>query len=144
MIVKIKREDIEVKIPEYESSGASGFDLHAYLDKSIWLEPRDLLVIPTGLFFEVPSCFEMQGRSRSGLAANHGIMVLNSPGTVDSDYRGEVKVILMNLGSHRFKVSPGDRIAQGVISSVQQVKFEEEDLSITTRGNSGFGSTGTN
>ena len=71
-------------------------------------------------------------------------MVLNSPGTVDSDYRGEVKVILMNLGSHRFKVSPGDRIAQGVISSVQQVKFEEEDLSITTRGISGFGSTGTN
>ena len=144
MIVKIKRENTEVDIPNYESQGASGFDFHAYLDKSVWLEPRDLRVIPTGLSFEIPSGFEMQVRTRSGLAANDGIVVLNSPGTVDSDYRGEVKIILMNLGSHRFKVSPGDRIAQGVICVVQQVRFEEEELSITSRGSSGFGSTGTN
>ena len=144
MILKIKRETPEIDIPEYESLGASGFDLKAHLGNSIFVEPRDLAIVPTGLSFEVPSGYEMQIRSRSGLAIKHSVMVLNSPGTIDSDYRGEVKVILINLGHSTFRVRPGARIAQGVIAAVQQVDLLEiqEDLTETIRGSQGFGSTG--
>lgn len=147
MIIRIKRDHEDVKIPQYESKGASGFDLAAYIESPVFIDPRTIGVIPTGLHFEVPIGFEIQIRSRSGLAANSGIMVLNSPGTIDSDYRGEVKVILINLGSERFKVSNGDRIAQAVVTIVQEVKLHDigsKALSPSMRGSGGFGSTGLN
>ena len=147
MILRIKRDSEKVQVPRYESRGASGFDLHAYITTPVFLEPKDIAVVPTGLYFEVPVGFEMQVRSRSGLAANSGIMVLNSPGTIDSDYRGEVKVILINLSSERFKVNNGDRIAQGVIAVVQQVQLKDigsRSLVPSMRGSEGFGSTGIN
>ena len=125
MIIRIKRDSEEVKIPQYESKGASGFDLCAYVDSPVFIEPTSIVVIPTGLYFEIPIGFEIQIRSRSGLAANSGIMVLNSPGTVDSDYRGEVKVILINLGNERFKVSNEDRIAQAVVTIIQEVRLHD-------------------
>tara|TARA_Y100000310_G_C20522204_1_gene734226 strand:- start:134 stop:571 length:438 start_codon:yes stop_codon:yes gene_type:complete len=144
MYVPVKRVSSDVQMPEYKSEGASGFDLHAYMENSVFIEPRDISIIPTGLHFSIPSGYELQIRSRSGLAANQGIMVLNSPGTVDSDYRGEVKVILINLGSERVKVAPGDRVAQGIITSVEQVILQdiEEELKASARGSKGFGSTG--
>ena len=145
MILNIKRDSEEVKIPEYESSGASGFDLHAFIENSVFIEPRDISIVPTGLHFDIPEGFEIQIRSRSGLAAKAGVMVLNSPGTIDSDYRGEVKVILINLGQERFKVAPGDRIAQAVVTIVQQVNLHDigiKNLTQSIRGSQGFGSTG--
>ena len=145
MILRVKRDSEKVKIPEYESPGASGFDLCAYIESPVFINSRDIAVIPTGLHFEILMGFEMQIRSRSGLAANSGVMVLNSPGTIDSDYRGEVKVILINLGHERFKVEPGDRIAQGVVTIVQQVNLHDigiQNLTKTIRGSQGFGSTG--
>jgi len=147
MIIRVKREHEDVKIPQYESKGASGFDLAAYIESPVFIDSRNIAVIPTGLHFEVPIGFEIQIRSRSGLAANSGIMVLNSPGTIDSDYRGEVKVILINLGSERFKVSNEDRIAQAVVTIVQEVKLHDigsKPLTSSMRGSGGFGSTGTN
>ena len=144
MDIKVFKDDPEVQIPQYQSAGASGFDIHAFISNSVFIESRDIAIIPTGLHFSIPTGYELQVRSRSGLAAKEGIMVLNSPGTVDSDYRGEVRVILINLGTERFKVSNGDRIAQGVISTVQRVNLTnvEEGLKLTTRGSDGFGSTG--
>ena len=145
MLVKIKRISDLVPIPEYQSKGASGFDFHAYMTIPVILEPRDIGIIPTGLYFEIPKGYELQVRSRSGLAADWGIMVLNSPGTVDSDYRGEVKIILINLGENKIKIEPGDRIAQGVISKVHIADFTEvEVLKETIRATNGFGSTGLN
>lgn len=147
MIIRIKREHEDVKIPKYASKGASGFDLAAYVNTPVFIESRNIAVIPTGLYFEVPQGFEIQIRSRSGLAADSGIMVLNSPGTIDSDYRGEVKVILINLGSERFKVSNKDRIAQAVVTIVQEVNFHDigsKPLTPSMRGEGGFGSTGIN
>ena len=145
MILNIKRDSEEVKIPEYESSGASGFDLHAFIENSVFIEPRDISIVPTGLHFDIPEGFEIQIRSRSGLAAKAGVMVLNSPGTIDSDYRGEVKVILINLGQERFSVKPGDRIAQAIVSTVHKVELQDiglQNLTKSTRGSQGFGSTG--
>ena len=145
MLVKIKRVSNKVPMPEYQSEGASGFDFRAHIDLSVFLDPRDISIIPTGLYFAMPKGYELQIRSRSGLAADWGVMVLNSPGTVDSDYRGEVKIILINLGEERLKIEPGDRIAQGIISKVQVADFTEVDfLDNTVRGTSGFGSTGRN
>jgi dUTP pyrophosphatase len=134
--------------PEYQTSGSAGFDLRANLDSDVVISPKGgIAIIPTGLYFELPSNFEMQIRPRSGLAAKHGVTVLNSPGTIDSDYRGEIKVILINHGDVYFTVSHGDRIAQGVIASVinnsifnlNQVYEISED---TQRSSGGFGSTG--
>lgn len=134
--------------PKYETSGSAGFDLRANLDSEVAIPAKGgRAIIPTGLYFELPSNFEMQIRPRSGLAAKHGVTVLNSPGTIDSDYRGEIKVILINHGEEEFKVNHGDRIAQGVIASVinnnifnlTQV-FELSDD--TQRSSGGFGSTG--
>ena len=144
MYVPVKRVSSDVQMPEYQSEGASGFDLHAYMENSVFIEPRDISIVPTGLHFSIPSGYELQVRSRSGLAANQGVMVLNSPGTVDSDYRGEVKVILINLGNERVKITPGDRVAQGVVTSVEQVILQdiETELKASTRGSEGFGSTG--
>jgi dUTP pyrophosphatase len=133
--------------PTYEKEGDSGFDIRAFVDKPIEIEPGSRALIPTGLYFEIPSSYELQIRSRSGLALKNGIMVLNSPGTVDSGYRGEIGVILYNTDkSAPFYVHNGDRIAQGVIAGVQtmnKTKFIKTDsLSTSDRGSGGFGSTG--
>ena len=143
MYVPVKRVSSDVQMPEYQSEGASGFDLHAYMENSVFIEPRSINIIPTGLHFSIPSGYELQVRSRSGLAANQGVMVLNSPGTVDSDYRGELKVILFNHSNKEFIVNHNDRIAQIVLVPVLKVDFEEVDtLPDTLRGSGGFGSTG--
>jgi len=132
-------------LPAYQSEHAAGFDLLAAVpeDGALTLDPSDRVLVPTGLVFELPQGFEAQVRPRSGLALKHGITVLNSPGTVDADYRGEVKVLLINLGSERFLIQRGDRIAQAVIAPVTHVEMVAAGaLSGTTRGGGGFGSTG--
>lgn len=129
--------------PRYESAGAAGCDLRAAIDTDLMLLPGERALVPTGFAFAVPPGYEMQIRPRSGLAARHGVTVLNTPGTIDSDYRGEVKVILMNFGSEVFTIHRGDRIAQAVIAPVIQAVFREvDDLDVTPRGEGGFGSTG--
>ena len=130
-------------IPEYKTSGAAGADLCALLDSPLVIKHGKSAIIPTGLFFEIPKGYEIQVRPRSGLAAKNGVTVLNTPGTIDSDYRGEIKVILINLGENDFTVSCGDRIAQMIIAPVTQASFSIcENLSQTERGTGGFGSTG--
>ena len=130
-------------IPEYKTSGAAGADLCALLDSPLVIKHGKSAIIPTGLFFEIPKGYEIQVRPRSGLAAKNGVTVLNTPGTIDSDYRGEIKVILINLGENDFTVSCGDRIAQMIIAPVTQANFSIcENLSQTDRGAGGFGSTG--
>ena len=130
-------------IPEYKTSGAAGADLCAFLDAPLTIPAGSSAMIPTGLFFEIPQGYEVQVRPRSGLAAKNGVTVLNTPGTIDSDYRGEIKVILINLGNQDFTINSGDRIAQMVIAPVIQASFTITDsLSETERGSGGFGSTG--
>ena len=134
------------KDPEYATIGSAGFDFRANLDNSITLVPGKIILVPTGLYFELPDNLELQVRPRSGLAAKYGITVLNSPGTVDSDYRGEVKVILINHGNESFVIENGERIAQGVIANVvgkMMINFDKSDsLNDSDRGEGGFGSTG--
>ena len=135
------------KAPFRASEGAAGFDLHARLDAPVVIESGKTAAVGTGLSFAVPGGCEAQVRPRSGLAAKHGITVTNAPGTIDSDYRGEVKVILTNLGDMPFAVKDGDRIAQLVVQRVPDVRFEDLDavdfsLLPTARGDGGFGSTG--
>lgn len=130
-------------LPKYESAFASGFDVRAQLSQSIVLEPGKSCMVPTGLSFEIPVGYEIQVRPRSGLAAKKGITVLNTPGTVDADYRGEVKVILINLGTEAFEINDQERIAQMVLCPVMQVQMDlVTELSDTARGVGGFGSTG--
>ena len=130
-------------LPSYQSKGAVGIDLSASIDSKIVLKPNDRFVIPCGISISLPKNVEGQVRPRSGLAAKHGITVLNTPGTIDSDFRGEIKVILINLGKEDFTISQNDRIAQIVFSNIVKVKFEEIDvLDDTERGSGGFGSTG--
>lgn len=130
-------------LPSYQTVGAAGADLCAYLPEPVVLAPGQRAMVPTGLSFAIPSGYEIQVRPRSGLAAKNGITVLNSPGTIDSDYRGEVKVILINLGTENFTISHGDRIAQMVVAPVVQAQFQVvESLAATERGQGGFGSTG--
>ncbi|MCQ2166645.1 MAG: dUTP diphosphatase [Bacteroidales bacterium] len=130
--------------PAYATGQSAGMDLKADTDAPIVLEPLQRTMIPTGLFIALPAGFEAQVRPRSGLAAKHGITVLNTPGTIDADYRGEIKVILVNLSSEPFTIEPGERIAQMVIARYEQVQWEEvEQLDETERGAGGFGSTGT-
>lgn len=128
-------------LPEYATEGAAGFDIRSMYSYSI--EPHDRMVISTGLYFQVPQGYELQIRPRSGLVAKYGITVLNSPGTIDSDYRGEVCVIIYNTSNEMFNVEAGDRIAQGVIARYEQAQFKEVDtLDETDRGSGGFGHTG--
>lgn len=142
MRVFVKLKD-GIKLPEYQTKDSSGADLRAYLTEPAVLKPMERKLIPTGIAVELPCGFEMQVRPRSGLALKHGVTVLNTPGTVDSDYRGELYVLLINLGSEDFIVNNGDRIAQAVIAPVHQVVFEQKDiLSDTSRGAGGYGSTG--
>jgi dUTP pyrophosphatase len=132
-----------VELPRYESIGAAGADIRAYLKNPLILHPMQKALVPTGLKMEIPKGFECQVRPRSGLAAKFGITVLNSPGTIDSDYRGEINIILINLGQETFTIQNGDRIAQLVFAPVVQVLMEESmELSNTERGSGGFGSTG--
>jgi len=131
------------ELPRYESALASGFDLRAQLDKPISVEPGKSCMVATGLSFEIPTGYEIQVRPRSGLAAKKSVTVLNTPGTVDADYRGEVKVILINLGPETFVIQDQERIAQAVLCPVVQAQLElAENLSDTQRGAGGFGSTG--
>lgn len=135
---------ILVPLPRYQTQGASGMDMHAALAAPVTIAPLARALIPTGLAFAIPSKFEAQIRPRSGLAAKHGITVLNSPGTIDSDYRGEVKVLLINLGQVPVTIAPLDRIAQMVIAPVAQADLLLVDLlDLTARGAGGYGSTGT-
>ena len=131
--------------PSYSTALSAGVDLRANLTTAITLQPGERALIPTGLSIELPDGYEAQVRPRSGLAYKHGISVLNSPGTIDADYRGDIGVILINLGQEEFKVNHGERIAQMVVAPYTQVQFiESETLSETQRGAGGFGSSGTN
>tara|TARA_B100000579_G_scaffold391461_1_gene366705 strand:- start:1294 stop:1731 length:438 start_codon:yes stop_codon:yes gene_type:complete len=142
--ILIKRLSKNVSLPKYETNGSSGMDLAANISSNINIEPKQTAIIPTGLALSIPKDFEIQIRPRSGLAAKHKISVLNTPGTIDADYRGEIKVILINLGNEIFKIENGDRIAQMVVCPVIQAKLKEvDDLNKTDRGEGGFGSTGT-
>ena len=142
--VNIQVLNKSVKVPEYQSSEASGFDLTAYVKDNFIIKPKEYQIIPTGLIMEIPKGYEGQIRPRSGLAAKNGITVLNSPGTIDSDYRGEIKIILINLGIKEFLILPGMRIAQMVITPTTKAELNvfTEIKSDTNRGNKGFGSTG--
>jgi dUTP pyrophosphatase len=143
MTVHITRIDTRLQLPEYESEGAAGMDLRAFLAENISIPPLGRAKIPTGIKIEIPEGFEGQVRPRSGLAYKFGVTVLNSPGTIDSDYRGDVDIILVNLGAETFIVKDGDRIAQLVIAPVFRAGLvEANDLSATERGSGGFGSTG--
>ena len=130
-------------IPKYESTGASGFDVRAQILDTIFLKPGERMLIATGLAFEIPHGYELQARPRSGLAVKHGIGFVNSPGTIDADYRGEVKFIAINFGHDVVKINDQDRIGQLVLCPVVQADFQlVNDLSETSRGAGGFGSTG--
>ena len=130
-------------MPCYKTQGAAGADVYALLTEPVTIEPGAFAMIPTGLFFEIPQGYEIQVRPRSGLAAKNGVTVLNTPGTIDSDYRGELKIILINLGKEAFVVNNGERIAQIIVSPVTLASFTITDsLSDTSRGEKGFGSTG--
>ena len=142
MTIKIINKS-EHKLPEYETGASAGMDLRANISEAVILKPLARAIIKTGLFIELPVGFEAQVRPRSGLAAKHGLTVLNSPGTVDADYRGEIGVILANLSNADFKIENGERIAQLVIAKHERATWLEVDqLNETTRGEGGFGSTG--
>ena len=142
--ILIKRLSKKVSLPKYETSGSSGMDLAANIDANINIDPGKTAIIPTGLALSIPKGFEVQIRPRSGLAAKQKISVLNTPGTIDADYRGEIKVILINLGQDTFKVEKGLRIAQMIVCPIVQAQLQEvDDLNETERGKGGFGSTGT-
>ena len=132
-------------LPEYATTASAGVDLRANLDQSMLVQPLEKVIVPTGLFMEIPIRYEAQVRPRSGLAFKHGITVLNSPGTIDADYRGEIKVILINLSQESFTIENGERIAQMVIAAHEQAEWVEvNELGTTERGAGGFGSTGKN
>jgi dUTP pyrophosphatase len=148
MQVKVKRLDKKYKdlpLPKYASSGSAGMDVYAALDEPVRLEPGGICLIPTSFAIALSPGVECQVRSRSGLALKHGIFALNAPGTIDSDYRGEVKIILANFGKETFTINRGDRIAQLVIARYEHIQWNEVDsLDETERGSGGFGSTGIN
>ena len=141
--ILIKKFDKNIKLPKYKTAGSSGMDLEAHIKKPINILPGKLALVPTGIALAVPKKYEIQIRPRSGLAAKKSISVLNTPGTIDSDYRGEIKVILINFGKKKILVKSGDRIAQMVLSPIIKIKFKEtNNLPKTKRGKGGFGSTG--
>ncbi|WP_422486791.1 dUTP diphosphatase [Gudongella sp. DL1XJH-153] len=133
----------KLPLPEYKTDGASGIDLMANLETTVVLQPMDRYLVPTGLHVEIPDGFEVQIRGRSGLAAKNGITLANGVGTVDSDYRGEIKVILINLGKEPFEIKHGDRIAQMIMAKYEKIEFlPVNSLEDTDRGSGGFGHTG--
>lgn len=144
---KLENFDLALPLPAYTSSGAAGADIRASLKNKteLVIKPGERVLVPTGLSFQIPHGFEIQVRPRSGISYKTSLMVLNSPGTIDSDYRGEVKIIIGNLGATEQVIEHGDRIAQIVIAAVEQCSFEEvNNLTSTTRDSGGFGSTGVN
>ena len=141
--VLIKKLDPTVEIPTYKTKGASGLDLMAFIQKPIKLPPKSSCLVPTGLSVAFSEEYEIQIRPRSGLAAKNNISVLNTPGTIDSDYRGEIKIILFNHGNNEFIINNKDRVAQMILTPIQKMELEEvENLPDTIRGRGGFGSTG--
>ena len=135
--------DKDLPLPKYMSPRAAGMDLFAALDEELIIRPQEIALIPTGLAVAIPEGFEGQIRARSGLAIAHGLAVINAPGTIDSDYRGEIKVALINLGKEPFTIGRGDRIAQMIVSKVQRIRWDpREDLDETERNEGGFGHTG--
>lgn len=141
--MKLRITSTSGRVPSYATSGAAGFDISAYLSEPFILKKGERALIPTGLFFEVPKGYEAQVRARSGLAIKHGIGLVNGIGTIDCDYRGEVKVPLINWGNEDFTINDGDRIAQVVITNYEKVEIEKvEELTETVRGEGGFGHTG--
>lgn len=140
--VKVVREK-NVTLPKYETEGSAGLDVRANITEPIALKSLERVLIPTGLKIAIPEGYEVQVRPRSGLAIKHGITMLNSPGTIDSDYRGEIKVIAVNLSNETYTIEPNERIAQLVLNKVEQIEFVEVDeLDATNRGEGGFGHTG--
>ena len=141
--ILVKKFDKNIKLPDYKTSGSSGMDLVAYIKNKITINPSKTAIIPTGIAVAIPKNYEIQIRPRSGLAANKSISVLNTPGTIDSDYRGEIKIILINLGKKTFVVRSGDRIAQMILCPIAKGRLKEvKNLPKTVRGKGGFGSTG--
>ena len=141
--VLFKRLNSKVKLPKYKTDGSSGMDLMAFTEKTIIIRPNSSALIPTGLSIAIPQDTEIQIRPRSGLAAKSSVTVLNTPGTIDSDYRGEIKIILFNHGEKNFEVNNNDRIAQMILTPIEKIEFEEVvNLPDTLRGEGGFGSTG--
>ena len=141
--VLVKKLKPSVKLPSYKTDGASGMDLMAYIDKSIELKPGESCLVPTGLSVAFPKEYEIQIRPRSGLAAKSNISVLNTPGTIDSDYRGELKIILFNHSNENFVINNNDRVAQMVLTPIVKMELEEiNELPNSNRGDGGFGSTG--
>jgi len=141
--VFIKKLDPAVKLPEYKTDGASGMDLRAFIEKTIKVKAKTSILVPTGLSVAFQKDYEIQIRPRSGLAAKNNISVLNTPGTIDSDYRGEIKIIIYNHGDTDFEINNGDRVAQMILSPVIKMQLKEtNDLPETIRGEGGFGSTG--
>ena len=141
--VLIKKLDSKVQLPKYKTDGSSGMDLMAFLESPVNLKPQESELIPTGISIAIPEDTEIQIRPRSGLAAKSNISVLNTPGTIDSDYRGEIKIILFNHGKEDFVINNNDRIAQMILMPIIKAEFEEvENLPKTLRGSGGFGSTG--
>ncbi len=146
ILVKFKRLDkqfSDIPVPSYSTEHSAGMDVRAALSNDMVVKPGDVVLVPTNLSVEIPVGYEIQVRPRSGLAIKHGIDILNSPGTIDSDYRGEVKIILFNFGKEEFVIKRGERIAQLVLSKVYQARLQEvEELNETKRGSGGFGHTG--
>jgi len=141
--ILVKKLFKEVNLPKYETNGSSGLDLEAFVDSEITLKPGERKLIPTGISIAMPDNFEVQIRPRSGLAYKNGISVVNTPGTIDADYRGEIKVLLINLGQENFVIKKFQRIAQMVICPIIKAKLiETDDLPSSIRGSGGFGSTG--
>ena len=141
--VLIKKLNSKVQLPKYKTDGSSGMDLMAFLESPVNLNPQESELIPTGISIAIPEDTEVQIRPRSGLAAKSNISVLNTPGTIDSDYRGEIKIILFNHGKEDFVINNNDRIAQMILMPIVKAEFEEvENLPKTLRGSGGFGSTG--
>jgi len=141
--ILVKKFDKNIKLPTYKTSGSSGMDLVAYIKNKITINPSKTATIPTGIAVAIPKNYEIQIRPRSGLAAKKGITVLNTPGTIDADYRGEIKIILINLSKKSFVVKSGDRIAQMILCPVAKGRLKEvKNLPKTVRGKGGFGSTG--
>lgn len=141
MLIKVKT--LSGQLPQYETAGSAGMDIRAYLEEPVTIAPGKRALIPTGLFMEIPEGYEVQIRARSGLAVKHGIGLTNGIGTIDSDYRGEIKVSLINWGEEDFTVNNGDRIAQIVVAKYERAQLvQAEELSETERGSGGFGHTG--
>ena len=139
----IKKLNKEVIVPEYKTKDSSGMDLMASISNDIYIKPGEKAIIPTGIAISIPTGYEIQIRPRSGLAAKKNITILNTPGTIDADYRGEIKIILINFGKEEFKINPNDRIAQMVLCPVIKAELEVvQELQDTKRGEGGFGSTG--